>query len=236
MFSHRVNVAVGPSGPSSAQVTCIRGRPQSRRDQHVPKPSLSGYSNNPVADASHEPRTPFAAMRPQVDVALEGALDEEQIRIPLLEIGQVLDRGSELVSDLAVTDAPSAVTLRVGNDGPLIAPDETEALVSRFHRGSLPSRTPGFGLGLWIVTTIATAHHADLADRIRPTGGLSISVTFPSHQPQGYGAHRRPGPLHESPRSSRSVLFAIRTISSTTCAIDTVASMEIPLFGVSSFD
>ena len=52
-----------------------------------------------VADASHELRTPFATMRAQVDVALDDEeMSEEELRASLEEVGQVLDRGSELVN------------------------------------------------------------------------------------------------------------------------------------------
>lgn len=51
-----------------------------------------------VADASHELRTPLASLRAQVDVALDGHLDEAQLRQQLTEIGTVLDRGTALVN------------------------------------------------------------------------------------------------------------------------------------------
>jgi signal transduction histidine kinase len=231
-----------------------------------------------VADASHELRTPFAAMRAQVDVALDGDLDQQQLRDTLLDIGQVLDRGSALVNamlalsraetlsrrapvdlgelvaevvtatagverldvrtrlepatvhgdpvlleqlvhnlvrnavayntdggrlEITTTCTPSATTLRIANDGPHIAPDEAEALLSRFHRGSSTERAPGYGLGLSIVTTIATAHHADLAVHTRPTGGLDISVTFPGGSRDDSGAHRIAQTEHRAARSAR---------------------------------
>src|SRR5690606_3091889 len=51
-----------------------------------------------VADASHELRTPFATMRTQVDVALaDPDASTHELRRSLDEVGDVVDRGGELV-------------------------------------------------------------------------------------------------------------------------------------------
>lgn len=64
-----------------------------------------------VADASHELRTPLAAMRSQVDVALEREPDVAQLRAALTDISLVLDRGSSLVNAmLALSRAETLAT------------------------------------------------------------------------------------------------------------------------------
>lgn len=207
-----------------------------------------------VADASHELRTPFAALRSQVDVALEREPDLEQLRTALVDIGEVLDSGTALVNamltlsraetlaqreevdlaelaaeivtatpgtdrlDLRLHLEPTTVvgdpvlleqlvhnlirnatnynvaggmlevsvgradgpTLRVSNDGAVLTRDEVGALTSRFRRGPTSSGTAGFGLGLSVAATIATAHDATLDLEPRAGGGLDATVTFPS--------------------------------------------------------
>jgi signal transduction histidine kinase len=71
--------------------------------------------------------------------------------------------------------------LSITNTGPPIPPDQLERLFEPFQR--LAQRTGhnnGHGLGLSIVRTIATAHHATLDAHPNPGGGLAIEVAFPS--------------------------------------------------------
>ena len=71
--------------------------------------------------------------------------------------------------------------LRVANDGPMIEANEVDQLFARFARGdrSRSRETGGSGLGLAIVQAIARAHHATVAARARPDGGLEVTVTWP---------------------------------------------------------
>jgi signal transduction histidine kinase len=69
-----------------------------------------------VADASHELRTPFAAMTAQVDVALEQELSTEQLRRTLTDIGTVLQRGTALINAMLTLSRAEAVTRREAVD------------------------------------------------------------------------------------------------------------------------
>ncbi len=53
------------------------------------------------------------------------------------------------------------------------------------------SRSEGLGLGLSIVQAIANAHHATIAARAQPHGGLVIEVTFPPPQASRPVPHAR---------------------------------------------
>ncbi|HEX4702279.1 MAG TPA: ATP-binding protein [Pseudonocardiaceae bacterium] len=71
--------------------------------------------------------------------------------------------------------------LRVANGGPMIPVHRVGALFQPFLR--LSERTgnaDGHGLGLSIVAAIANAHGADIAATANPTGGLTVTVTFPA--------------------------------------------------------
>jgi signal transduction histidine kinase len=72
--------------------------------------------------------------------------------------------------------------LTVTNTGPVIPAGQAGQLLQPFQR--LPAgqagHLDGHGLGLSIVHAIATAHAAHLDVRIRPGGGLIVTVRFPS--------------------------------------------------------
>jgi signal transduction histidine kinase len=72
--------------------------------------------------------------------------------------------------------------LTVTNTGPVVPPEEVDRLLQPFQRLSADrtSHRDGLGLGLSIVTAIASAHDAVLAVRARPDGGLEIDVHFPA--------------------------------------------------------
>jgi signal transduction histidine kinase len=69
----------------------------------------------------------------------------------------------------------------VCNCGPVIQPDQVSQLFEPFRRfgGQRTSHANGYGLGLAIATAIARAHHAEIAARARPGGGLDIMLVFP---------------------------------------------------------
>jgi signal transduction histidine kinase len=75
--------------------------------------------------------------------------------------------------------------LTAANSGPVVPPGEVSRLFAPFQRlgstrGAAPNaRRDGHGLGLSIVSAIATAHGADLRARARPDGGLHVELRFP---------------------------------------------------------
>jgi signal transduction histidine kinase len=79
--------------------------------------------------------------------------------------------------------------LTVANTGPVIPPDQLGRLFRPFQRMDPARRSPGgLGLGLAIVSAIATAHGADLRAVTRAAGGLAIEVLFPLPPPAGPAA------------------------------------------------
>ena len=71
--------------------------------------------------------------------------------------------------------------LTVSNTGALISAEEVDRLFRPFQRIGTQRlrRVGGHGLGLAIVSAIASAHGAELTARARPEGGLDITVSFP---------------------------------------------------------
>jgi signal transduction histidine kinase len=92
--------------------------------------------------------------------------------------------------------AAAHATLHVSNTGQRIEPDEADRLFEPFVRGvANRARTDnGAGLGLSIVRAVALAHHGQLFSTARPTGGMDITVRFPT-APRGSSNHRIPETL-----------------------------------------
>jgi signal transduction histidine kinase len=72
-------------------------------------------------------------------------------------------------------------TVTVVNTGPVVEPDEVQALLEPFRRlnGARARHDGGIGLGMSIVDAIAAAHDAELSVIPRRGGGLAVVVAFP---------------------------------------------------------
>jgi len=70
----------------------------------------------------------------------------------------------------------------ISNSGPVIPPAEVNRLFEPFQQldGERTRHGGGHGLGLAIVSAVASAHDTNLAVRARPDGGLDVTVMFRS--------------------------------------------------------
>lgn len=78
------------------------------------------------------------------------------------------------------TDGLQAV-LTIDNTGPVLAPGSVDKLFEPFRRLRERTGDGGFGLGLAIVRSIATAHGGQAVAKARPGGGLSVTIVLPAH-------------------------------------------------------
>jgi signal transduction histidine kinase len=71
--------------------------------------------------------------------------------------------------------------LSISNSGPVVPPGEVNRLFEPFRQldSERTRHGAGHGLGLAIVSAVASAHGAHLEVRARPDGGLDVAVTFP---------------------------------------------------------
>jgi signal transduction histidine kinase len=76
------------------------------------------------------------------------------------------------------TDAGASL-VRVVNTGPAVPPDQVERLFLPFTRLGDRTRHDGFGLGLALVSSIATVHNGTVHATAVSTGGLDITVSLP---------------------------------------------------------
>ena len=73
----------------------------------------------------------------------------------------------------------SASLVRVRNTGPVVPPDQVDRLFLPFTRLDERTRHDGFGLGLALVSSIASVHNGTVHATADPAGGLDITVRLP---------------------------------------------------------
>jgi signal transduction histidine kinase len=86
--------------------------------------------------------------------------------------------------------AGTRALLEVANSGPVVPPNDVARLFDRFFRPdkSRSRKTGGFGLGLSIVQSVATAHGGTV-DLVAPKeGGLRVTVSLPARPPASRGS------------------------------------------------
>ncbi|KAK1182778.1 HAMP domain-containing sensor histidine kinase [Streptomyces sp. NBS 14/10] len=138
------------------------------------------------ATAAHERQV---ALRPQADAAVSSghrALAERLVA-NLLDNAIRYNMPGGQVDITTGTQAGRAV-LTVANTGPDVPADAVERILLPFQRlgpartgsGGRGASSQGFGLGLSIVSAIASAHDATLTAAPRPGGGLVVTVRFPA--------------------------------------------------------
>jgi hypothetical protein len=88
---------------------------------------------------------------------------------------------------IAVERDAATIRLAVANSGRAVAPDVVARLFEPFFRAddSRTRESGGAGLGLSIVAAVASAHGGEATASARPTGGLVVTVTFPT-APAGF--------------------------------------------------
>ncbi|GIF47305.1 signal transduction histidine kinase [Asanoa ferruginea] len=91
--------------------------------------------------------------------------------------------GGEVWLTTATVDGRAVLT--VANTGPTIPPDAVGGLFQPFRRLRDRTGDGGFGLGLAIVASIATAHGGSAVADAPPDGGLSVTVSLPARLPDG---------------------------------------------------
>jgi signal transduction histidine kinase len=80
---------------------------------------------------------------------------------------------------ISTTAHDSTSVLRVVNTGAVVPANMVERLFLPFTRLDDRTRHDGFGLGLALVSSIATVHNGSVHATAAPTGGLDISVRLP---------------------------------------------------------
>ncbi len=82
---------------------------------------------------------------------------------------------------ISVDSQDGQTVLEVTNTGDILSSGDTERIAEPFHRLGTPD-SPGFGLGMTIVRSVAEAHGGEVAIDPRPDGGLSVAVSLPAER------------------------------------------------------
>jgi signal transduction histidine kinase len=102
----------------------------------------------------------------------------ERLVANLLDNAERYNVAGGTVSISTATDN-GACLVRVVNTGRIVPPDQVERLFLPFTRLDDRTRHDGFGLGLALVSSIATVHNGTVRATAVATGGLDITVRLP---------------------------------------------------------
>jgi signal transduction histidine kinase len=107
----------------------------------------------------------------------------ERLVANLLDNAERYNVAGGTVAISTATDNGASV-VRVVNTGQVIAPEEVDRLFLPFARLDDRTRHDGFGLGLALVSSIATVHSGSVEATALSTGGLDITVRLPRRERQ----------------------------------------------------
>jgi signal transduction histidine kinase len=91
--------------------------------------------------------------------------------------------------EISTTTSNDASLVRVVNTGQVVPPGQVDRLFLPFSRLDDRTRHDGFGLGLALVSSIATAHNGTVHATAVPTGGLDITIRLPRRYRQEQDNH-----------------------------------------------
>jgi len=157
-----------------------------RLDPEAAHPPLMPMALNPLLHAVIAEHAPLAAEK-ALDLGLARddpaclAGDADNLRILFGNLIENAIRYTPVggIVDVRITSTPDAIHVEVADTGPGIPPEDRARVFDRFYRRG-GTGVPGNGLGLAIVHTIATRHHAQMTLGERDSGsGLVVRLTFP---------------------------------------------------------
>jgi signal transduction histidine kinase len=129
---------------------------------------------------------------PAADLATVPALDEAPVTGDQVLLERLVDNllGSAQrynvaggAVEISTTARDGTSVLRVINTGAVVPAELVERLFVPFNRLDDGTRHDGFGLGLTLVSSIATVHGGTVDAAAVPAGGLDIVVRLPGGEP-----------------------------------------------------
>ena len=127
----------------------------------------------------------------------------ERLVANLLDNAERYNVAGGTVSVSTSTDNGASL-VRVVNTGRVVPPDHVDRLFLPFTRLDDRTRHDGFGLGLALVSSIATVHNGTVDATAAPAGGLDITVRLPRRYPQEHDDQARSETHRSEPGPGRS--------------------------------
>jgi signal transduction histidine kinase len=113
--------------------------------------------------------------------SLEVRADRDRLRIVLVNLlsnaVKYAPEGSKVT--VRAEEGPGTVTIAVRDQGPGIEPRDAVRLFDRHQRGAYALRTPGLGLGLYIVRRIVELHEGQVTVDSQPGQGSTFTIRLP---------------------------------------------------------
>lgn len=135
---------------------------------------------------SPELRRSGSTLSLRIEAPVVGWWDQQRLgQVVANLLGNAIKFGAGKPIDVFVTMEGELARLVVTDGGIGIAADRLPHIFERFERGVSPANFGGFGLGLYIVHEIVTAHGGTLRAESELGGGSRFEVELPSNVPDG---------------------------------------------------
>src|SRR5262245_7216660 len=183
--SHRRVLAAGKQQERLIEALLTLARSERGLDHHEPF-DLAAVTDSVVVAKRPEAERRGLGLRASLQPAeTSGDMRLAERLITNLVVNAIRHNRARGSVDVSATIKAGRAVFSVANTGPNVPPEQIDRLVQPFERltTSRTDHSEGIGLGLSIVSAIATAHDASLAVQARPPGGLHVEVSFARGNP-----------------------------------------------------
>jgi signal transduction histidine kinase len=156
---------------------------------------LAAIVRDVVARHEEDARRARCNLSVHVDLPTEGVWDRMRVdQIVENLLSNAIKYGAGGPIEVRVDGDERTARLVVRDEGIGIPPDALDRIFHRFERAVSNSDYGGFGLGLWIVRQIVSAHAGELSVQSEPGRGSTFTVDLPRTPPAPESASDSPGP------------------------------------------
>jgi signal transduction histidine kinase len=156
---------------------------------------LAAIVRDVVARHQEDARRARCNLSVHVDSPAEGVWDRMRVdQIVENLLSNAIKYGAGGPIEVRVDGDERGARLVVRDEGIGIPPDALDRIFDRFERAVSNSDYGGFGLGLWIVRQIVSAHAGELSVQSEPGRGSTFTVNLPRTPPAPESAPGSPAP------------------------------------------